>query len=90
MKVEVNQVGKRWFLCTDSKIDVEATYTKGTNIVHNPSRSINAGYDVYDWVPTKRWVLTGKGAKKHRSQIISAIETHLREYGLPQEIAANE
>lgn len=73
----VNQVGKRWFLVTGKGVDVEASFAVGINHVENPEQSRVAGYKVYDWVPKKRWTLTGKGARKHRDFVIEAISSML-------------
>jgi len=73
MKVDVAQVGKRWFLVKANGIDVEASYVVSTKFVKNETDSRKAGYSVYDHVPFRKWILTGKGARKHREEIVKEL-----------------
>jgi hypothetical protein len=79
--IAIRQVGKRWFHCLGNEekplIEVEASYGDGINYVLNEKLSLEAGYSVYDWIPFKKWNLTGKGARKFREQIITALEQEM-------------
>jgi hypothetical protein len=80
MIIDVQKVGKRWFLCWSTEnhnIEVEASYSFGTDCISNPKASIEAGYNVYNWVDVRRWILTGKGARKFREEIIAALNSKM-------------
>lgn len=61
MNIDVNKVGKRWFICKGDGIDVEATYSIWTDWKDQ-------------WKMKKKWSITGKGSKKYREQIIAAAD----------------
>lgn len=90
--IEINQVGKRWFNCVEksgkAEIKVEATFSNGFNRIYSPTKSAKAGYQVYDWIPARIWTLTGKGSKRFRAQIESALEIFYK--GLPKGIGTTE
>ncbi len=75
--MNIYKVGKRWFICKGPEIDVEASYGNGIKTIQNDALSREAGYSVYDWVPVRKWNITGKGAKKYRNEIILELEESL-------------
>lgn len=77
--IEVNQVGKRWFICKGDGVDVEASRGTKTTFVLNPKDTKRAGYRCFDWVTKTYYTLTGKGARSKREEIEAAIEKFLED-----------
>lgn len=65
MELTISQVGKRWFIVCGKEVQVEATYEIWEDWKD-------------DWKRKKRWVVTGKGSKRYRVQIVEALEEYLR------------
>lgn len=62
--IEVNQVGKRWFIVTGKGISVEASYG-----IMEDWRD--------DWKRKRKWNLIGTGSKKNRDKIVGLLELTL-------------
>jgi hypothetical protein len=64
MELEINQVGKRWFIVTGKKIQVEASYSITEDWRDN-------------WKRKRKWTLTGKGAKRYKNELTASLEETL-------------
>lgn len=71
MEFEISQVGNRWFIVCDKetqiKVHVEASYGYQT-LYEKPD---------YQARTLRKWVLTGKGSKRYRDELITALNTHI-------------
>jgi hypothetical protein len=70
MEFEINQVGKRWFIVTGEKVQVEATYSITEDWRDN-------------WKRKRKWTLTGKGAKRYKSELVTALNESLKPLSSP-------
>ncbi|KWX79943.1 hypothetical protein [Paenibacillus jilunlii] len=67
MNIDVNKVGKRWFICKGDGIDVEATYSHWVDWKNG-------------WKTKRKWTITGKGSKKYRTEIIEQAEKQMNPF----------